>query len=80
MNYIRRYWNILTNIGTRPDTPYVDLKRIQMVNLIALLCLLPTLCFFAINIIDHRYLLSTINLSNIQYHLLNLCTPITIRF
>ncbi|CAM3674825.1 HAMP domain-containing sensor histidine kinase [Sphingobacterium prati] len=64
MNYIRRYWNILTNIGTRPDMPYVDLKRIQMVNLIALLCLLPTLCFFAINIIDHRYLLSTINLSN----------------
>lgn len=64
MNYIRRYWNILTNIGTHPDMSYIDLKRIQMVNLIAILCLLPTLCFFILNIIDQRYLLSTINLSN----------------
>ncbi|WP_343559058.1 HAMP domain-containing sensor histidine kinase [Sphingobacterium sp.] len=64
MKYIRRYWNILTNIGTRPDISYVNLKRIQMVNLIAILCLLPTLCFFVLNIMDKRYLLSTINLSN----------------
>lgn len=64
MKYIRRYWNILTNIGTHPDISYVNLKRIQMVNLIAILCLLPTLCFFVLNIMDKRYLLSTINLSN----------------
>ncbi|MDR2275087.1 MAG: HAMP domain-containing histidine kinase [Sphingobacterium sp.] len=64
MNYIQRYWNILKDIGTRPDMSYVNLKRIQMVNLIAILCLLPTLCFFILNIIDQRYLLSMINLSN----------------
>ncbi len=64
MNYIQRYWNILKNIGTRPDMSYINLKRIQMVNLIAILCLLPTLCFFILNIIDQRYLLSMINLSN----------------
>ncbi|MDF2516586.1 MAG: histidine kinase [Sphingobacterium sp.] len=64
MKYIRRYWNILTNIGTHPDISYVNLKRIQMVNLIAILCLLPTLCFFVLNIMDKRYLLSAINLSN----------------
>lgn len=64
MSYIQKYWNILTNIGTHPDMSYVNLKRIQMVNLIAILCLLPTLCFFVINTVDQRYLLSTINLSN----------------
>lgn len=64
MNDFLKYWKVLTHIGVHADMTYIDVKRVHMVNLIALLCVLPTCCFSLLNFIDQRYLLSTINFSN----------------
>lgn len=64
MNHFLTFWRKLTNIGVHSDMSYVDIKRVHMVNLISLLCLLPTIFFAIVNLIDHRYVLSVINFSN----------------
>ncbi len=64
MHYLRTYWKMLTLIGTHSGMSYIELKRVQMVNLIAILCILPTICFFVLNIVEHRTLLAAINISN----------------
>ncbi len=64
MNHFRKYWNFFSHIGAHPEMSYIDFKRVYMINLIALLCLLPTIFFSILNFIDHRYILSAINFSN----------------
>lgn len=64
MKSFQRYWTILMQIGTYPEMSYIESKRTHMVNLIAFICVAPTLYFTSINFFEQRYLLSAINLSN----------------
>lgn len=64
MKRIRNYWEVLTHIGTDPSMSYMDFKRAQMVNMIALLCVLPAIVFSITNFFEERYLLAIINFSN----------------
>ncbi len=64
MNHFRKYWKLLSHIGAHPDMSYIDFKRVYMINLIALLCLFPTIFFSIFNLIDHRYILAAINFCN----------------
>lgn len=64
MNHFRKYWKLFSHIGAHPGMSYIDFKRVHMINLIALLCLFPTIFFSILNLIDHRYVLSAINFSN----------------
>ncbi|WON93345.1 HAMP domain-containing sensor histidine kinase [Sphingobacterium sp. Lzh-3] len=64
MNQFRKYWIYFSHIGAHTDMSYIDFKRVYMINLIALLCLFPTIFFSILNLIDHRYILSAINFSN----------------
>ncbi|HBI88906.1 MAG TPA: hypothetical protein DDY75_13725 [Sphingobacterium sp.] len=64
MNHFRKYWKLLSHIGAHPDMSYIDFKRVYMINLIALLCLFPTIFFSILNLIDHRYILAAINFCN----------------
>ena len=64
MNHFLKYWKLFSHVGAHPDMSYIDFKRVYMINLIALLCLFPTIFFSILNLIDHRYILSAINFSN----------------
>lgn len=64
MKRIQNYWNMLTHIGTDTSMSYMDFKRAHMVNLIALLCILPAFYFSITNFVEQRPLLALINLSN----------------
>ncbi|HAK31658.1 MAG TPA: hypothetical protein DCO90_21030 [Sphingobacterium sp.] len=64
MNHFRKYWKLLSHIGAHPDMSYIDFKRVYMINLIALLCLFPTIFFSILNLIDHRYISAAINFCN----------------
>ncbi|WP_294350553.1 HAMP domain-containing sensor histidine kinase [uncultured Sphingobacterium sp.] len=64
MNKLRKYWKLFSYIGAHPGMSYIDFKRVYMINLIALLCLFPTIFFAILNLIDQRYILSAINFSN----------------
>ncbi|WP_343317990.1 sensor histidine kinase [Sphingobacterium multivorum] len=64
MNHFRKYWKLLSHIGAHPGMSYIDFKRVYMINLIALLCLFPTIFFSILNLIDHRYILAAINFCN----------------
>ncbi|MGJ1360629.1 sensor histidine kinase [Sphingobacterium spiritivorum] len=59
-----KYWKKFTYFGVYSDMSYIEMKRIMMINLIATFCLAPTVFFSIVNLLDHRYLLSTINISN----------------
>lgn len=64
MKSLLRYWYVLTHIGVDSDMSYLELKRVHMVNLIALTCI-PFMFFFSVtNFVEHRYILSGINFSN----------------
>ncbi|WP_270090693.1 sensor histidine kinase [Sphingobacterium sp. SYP-B4668] len=62
MKSFRKYWKVLMDTGTYSGMSYIESKRVHMVNLIALICIFPTIYFATVNFIEHRYLLSTINL------------------
>lgn len=64
MKRIRNSWKMLTHIGTDPSMSYMDFKRAHMVNMIALLCILPAIFFSITNFFEERYLLAMINFSN----------------
>ncbi|TDQ73786.1 sensor histidine kinase [Sphingobacterium yanglingense] len=64
MKRIRNYWETLTHIGTDASMSYMDFKRAHMVNMIALLCILPTVYFSITNLFEQRPLLALINFSN----------------
>lgn len=64
MKRIRNYWDMLTHIGTDPSMSYMDFKRAHMVNMIALLCILPAIHFSITNFFEGRYMLAMINFSN----------------
>lgn len=59
-----KYCKKFTYFGVYSDMSYIEMKRIMMINLIATFCLAPTVFFSIVNLLDHRYLLSTINISN----------------
>lgn len=64
MKRIRNYWKMLTHIGTEPSISYMEYKRTHMVNLIALVCIVPTVYFAIINLFEERTVLAMINFSN----------------
>lgn len=64
MKRIQNYLEMLTHIGTDTSMSYMDFKRAHMVNIIALLCILPTLYFSIVNFFDQRPILASINFSN----------------
>src|SRR5690606_3665137 len=64
MKNLLHYWHLLTYIGSEPDMSYIELKRVQMVNLVVLLCV-PFMLFFSIvNYGEHRFVLSGLNFFN----------------
>ncbi|MFD2556403.1 sensor histidine kinase [Sphingobacterium tabacisoli] len=64
MKRIRNYWEILTHIGTDTSMSYMDSKRAHMVNMIAILCILPAIFFSITNLSEQRPILALINFSN----------------
>lgn len=74
MERLRRSWHKLLNLGSCAGMTPNQQDRIRMVNLIACLCIPPTLFFSLVNLLSERPILSAINLSN------SLCTLATIFF
>ncbi|TDS16098.1 sensor histidine kinase [Sphingobacterium paludis] len=63
METVLSLYKRLTHIGVHGELSYLESRRVQMLNLIALSCI-PLTFFFAIcNMLHGRYLLSTINLA-----------------
>ncbi|MCA5003591.1 sensor histidine kinase [Sphingobacterium bovistauri] len=59
---------VLSRIGTRVDSSYLDRKRIYMVNIIAIICVIPSFSFSVLNFIEDRFYLSLINfLTGVTY-------------
>ncbi len=64
MNCFQNFWNLLLDSKTKSNIPFLELKRIEMVYFIAIMCTVPTFIFTILNIIEGRYLLASINFSN----------------
>ncbi|MCL7987810.1 HAMP domain-containing histidine kinase [Sphingobacterium sp. lm-10] len=59
-----RLWRALSHLGVDPQMTYMEIKRVHMVNLIAISCV-PAMFFFSIvNFFEGRYFLSLINMAN----------------
>lgn len=64
MKNIFRYFSRLSKIGAKNKATYIEIKRIQMVNIIAMICIIPAFLFSIINFYENRFLLSLINFLN----------------
>ncbi|MFZ4262052.1 sensor histidine kinase [Sphingobacterium sp. HJSM2_6] len=64
MNYFQNFWNLTFDSKTKSDMPYLELKRMEMVNFIAIMCIIPTIVFAFFNINEGRFLLAFINVCN----------------
>lgn len=64
MKKLRQYWHSLTHIGGDASMSYMELKRVNMVNLIALACLPMMLTFSIVNYHEQRPILAMVNLLN----------------
>lgn len=62
MTKLKYYLHLLTHIGADANSSYLDIKRICMVNIICILCIIPSFVFSTINIFQERWILSSINL------------------
>ena len=63
MKKISKYWQFLSRIGTDTNTSYLELNRVYLVNIIAIVCTLPSLFFAILNLSQERWFLSLINFS-----------------
>lgn len=61
MKKIYPYFSRISNIGVKDNASYIEIKRVQMVNIIAMICFIPPFIFFIINFYDGRFLLALIN-------------------
>ena len=61
MKNIYQYLIRLSKIGIKDNASYIEIKQVQMVNIIAITCLIPPLIFTIINFNDGRLLLALIN-------------------
>lgn len=62
MTKLKHYWYFLTHLGIDTNSSYLEIKRISMVNITCMFCILPAFCFSIINFFEHRYILSCLNL------------------
>lgn len=61
MKTFLRYWHILTHIGAEPYMSYIELKRVQMVNLMVFVSLPLMLFFSVVNVGQERFTLATLS-------------------
>ncbi|MFD2742010.1 MULTISPECIES: sensor histidine kinase [Sphingobacterium] len=59
-----RLWRMLSHLGVNHQMAYMEVKRVHMVNLIAIICIPAMFVFALVNLYEGRYLLSLINFSN----------------
>lgn len=59
-----RLWRILSHLGVNPQMTYMEIKRVHMVNLIAIICIPAMFLFSIVNLFEGRNFLSLINFSN----------------
>ncbi len=70
MKNIFPYLIRLSKTGIKDNASYIEVKQVQMVNIIAIICIIPPLIFSLINFHDGRLLLAFINfLTSLSYML-----------
>ena len=59
-----RLWRALSHLGIDPQMTYMEIKRVHMVNLIAITCVPSMFLFSGVNFYEGRYFLAMINGAN----------------